>query len=226
MPQSAPEQEDRPRLSRDRVIAAGVALADESGIAALSMRKLGERLDVEAMSLYNHVGNKDDLLDGMVDGVFAELELPSDTSDWRAALRHRAVSVRAALKRHPWAVPMMQSRSNPGPHTLSHLDALIGLLRYAGFSVVLVAHALSVVDAYVYGFAMQERALPFDTEERSTELIEQILAAMPADQWPHLVEFSREHVLKPGYDYSKEFEWGLDLVLDGLQRARHRPTSH
>ena len=222
MPESTQEQADRPRLSRDRVIAAGVALADESGIAALSMRKLGERLGVEAMSLYKHVGNKDDLLDGMVDGVFAELELPSDQPDWKAALRHRAVSVRAALKRHPWAVPMMQSRSSPGPHTLSHLDALIGLLRDAGFSVVLTAHALSVVDAYVYGFAMQERALPFDTEERSTELIEQILAAMPADRWPHLVEFSREHVLKPGYDYSKEFQWGLDLVLDGLERARHR----
>jgi AcrR family transcriptional regulator len=211
-------------LSRDRVIAAGVTLADESGIAALSMRKLGERLGVEAMSLYKHVGNKDDLLDGMVDSVFAELELPSDPSDWRAAMRHRAVSVRATLQRHPWAVPMMQSRSNPGPHTLTHLDAVIGLLRDAGFTVVLTAHALSVVDAYVYGFAMQERALPFDTEERSTELIEQILASMPVDRWPHLVEFSREHVLKPGYDYSKEFEWGLDAVLDGLHRARRRPT--
>ncbi len=223
MPQSTQEQADRPRLSRDRVIAAGVALADESGIGALSMRKLGERLGVEAMSLYKHVGNKDDLLDGMVDGVFAEFELPSGQPEWRAALRHRAVSVRAALTRHPWAVPMMQSRSNPGPHTLSHLDALIGLLRDAGFSVVLTAHALSVVDAYVYGFAMQERALPFDTEERSTELIEQILAAMPVDRWPHLVEFSREHVLKPGYDYGKEFEWGLDVVLDGLQRAQDQP---
>jgi AcrR family transcriptional regulator len=211
-------------LSRDRVIAAGVTLADESGIAALSMRKLGERLGVEAMSLYKHVGNKDDLLDGMVDSVFAELELPSDTSGWRAAMRHRAVSVRATLQRHPWAVPMMQSRSNPGPHTLTHLDAVIGLLRDAGFTVVLTAHALSVVDAYVYGFAMQERALPFDTEERSTELIQQILAAMPADRWPHLVEFSREHVLKPGYDYSKEFEWGLDVVLDGLHRAKSRLT--
>lgn len=225
MPPSTQEQADRPRLSRDRVIAAGVALADESGIGALSMRKLGERLGVEAMSLYKHVGNKDDLLDGMVDGVFDEFELPADQPDWRAVMRHRAVSVRAALQRHPWAVPLMQSRSNPGPQTLSHLDAVIGLLRDAGFSVVLTAHALSVVDAYVYGFAMQERALPFDTEERSTELIEQILAAMPADRWPHLVEFSREHVLKPGYDYGKEFAWGLDVVLDGLQQARRPPTS-
>lgn len=222
MPQRTQQQEERPRLSRDLVVAAGVKLADESGIGALSMRKLGERLGVEAMSLYKHVANKDDLLDGMVDGVFAEIELPSGQPDWKAAMRHRAVSVRAALKRHPWAVPMMQSRSNPGAHTLSHLNRLIGMLRDAGFSVLLTAHALSAVDAYVYGFAMQERALPFDTEERSTEVIEHILAAMPVDRWPYLVEFSREHVLRPGYDYSEEFEWGLDLVLDGLQRALHR----
>jgi AcrR family transcriptional regulator len=212
----------RPRLSRERVLQAAVALADESGIEALSMRKLGEQVGVEAMSLYKHVANKDDLVDGMVDSVFAELELARDEPSWRTAVRGRAVSVRTVLKRHPWAVPLMQSRTNPGPSTLGHLDALIGILRGAGFSVALTAHALSVVDAYVYGFAMQEKALPFDSEERSTEVIEHILAAMPADEWPHLVEFSREHVLKPGYDYGKEFEWGLDLVLDGLERSRRR----
>ena len=208
------------RLSRDRVVHEAMALADESGIAGLSMRKLGDRLGVEAMSLYKHVAHKDDLLDGMVDSVFAEIELPTGASGWRPAVRHRAVSVRAALRRHPWAVPVMQARTNPGPSTLRHLDALIGLLRGAGFSVVLTAHALSAVDAYVYGFAMQEQALPFDTEVRSTEVIEHILAAMPADRWPHLVWFSREHVLRPGYDHALEFEWGLDLVLDGLERAR------
>lgn len=212
----------RPRLNRARVLQAAVALADELGIEALSMRKLGEQVGVEAMSLYKHVANKDDLIDGMVDSVFAEIELDRSARSWRAAMRHRAISVRAVLRRHPWAVPLMQSRSSPGPSTLSHLDALIGVLRSAGFSIVLTAHALSAIDAYVYGFAMQEKALPFDTEERSTELIQQILAAMPADEWPHLVEFSREHVLKPGYDYGLEFEWGLDLVLDGLERERRR----
>ncbi len=209
-----------PRLSRERVVQAGVALADEFGIEALSMRKLGERLGVEAMSLYKHVANKEDLLDGMVDGVFAEIELPTDQSDWRAAMRSRSVSVRHVLRSHAWAVAMMQSRTNPGPSTLGHLDSLIGLLRGAGFSLVLTAHALSAIDAYVYGFAMQEKALPFDTEERSTEVVQQILATMPADRWPHLVEFSRDHVLTPGYDYGREFEWGLDLVLDGLEQAR------
>lgn len=212
----------RPRLNRERVLQAGIALADEAGIEALSMRKLGEQLAVEAMSLYKHVANKDDLLDGMVDDVFAEIDKAADDRNWRATMRRRAVSVRQVLKRHPWALPLMQSRTNPGPSTLSNLDSLIGVLRGAGFSIVLTAHALSVIDAYIYGFAIQEKALPFDTEERSTEVVQQILVAMPVGEWPHLVEFSREHVLKPGYDYGQEFEWGLDLVLDGLERARKR----
>lgn len=216
------DRDARPRLNHDRVVQAAVALADESGIEALSMRKLGERLGVEAMSLYKHVANKDDLLDGMVDRVFAEIGLPGEERSWRTAMRRRAVSVRAALKAHPWAVPMMQSRANPGPGTLAHLDALIKILRGAGFSIALTAHALSVIDAYVYGFAMQEKALPFDNQERSTEVVQQILAAMRADEFPHLVEFSREHVLKPGFDYGLEFEWGLDLMLDALERARRR----
>ena len=201
------------------MLQAAVALADGSGIAGLSMRKLGEQLGVEAMSLYEHVANQDDLLDGMVDSVFAEIELARDQPSWRAAMRDRAISVRTVLKRHPWAVPLMQSRTNPAPSTLGHLDALIGILRAGGFSVVLTAHALSAIDAYVYGFAMQEKVLPFDTEEQGVEVIEHILASMPADQWPHLVEFSREHVLKPGYDDGEEFEWGLDLGLDGLQES-------
>ncbi len=210
----------RPRLSRERVLEAAIALADEAGSEALSMRKLGERLGVEAMSLYKHVAGKDDLLDGMVDRVFGEIELAREEPDWRTAVRGRAVSVRAVLRRHPWAVPLMQSRTNPGPNTLGHLDAVLGVLLRAGFPVALTAHALSAVDAYVYGFAMQEKALPFDTEQRSTEVVEHILGAVPADRWPHLVEFSRQHVLQPGYDYGLEFEWGLDLVLDGLERER------
>ncbi len=212
----------RPRLNRARVVQAGVALADETGIEALSMRKLGEHLGVEAMSLYKHVANKDDLLGGMIEDVFAEIELPAGVRSWRTAMRRRAVSVRAVLRRHPWAVPLMQSRTNPGPRTLGHLDALIGILRRAGFSAVLTAHALSAIDAYVYGFAMQERALPFDSEERSTEVVQQILAAMPQDEWPHLVEFSREHVLKPGYDYGQEFDFGLELILDSLEQCSTR----
>ena len=206
-------------LSRERVLRAAVALAGAAGIEALTMRRLGEELGVEAMSLYKHVANKDDLLDGMVDAVFGEIELPSQGGDWRTAMRDRAISVRGALTRHPWATPLMQSRSRPGPATLRHHDAVIGTLRAAGFPIALVAHAFSALDSYIYGFALQQRALPFETGKQTAELAQSIMASFPADDYPHLVELTVEHVLQPGYDYGDEFEFGLDLLLDGLERA-------
>jgi AcrR family transcriptional regulator len=209
-------------LSRERVVRAAMALADAGGIDALTMRRLGDELGVEAMSLYKHVANKDDLIDGMTDAVFAEIELPSDATDWRTAMRERAVSVRAALSRHPWATPLMQSRTSPGPATMRHHDTVIGTLRTAGFSVALTAHAFSALDSYIYGFALQQRSLPFETGEQTAELAEAILAQFPAEAYPHLAELTVQHVLQPGYDYGDEFEFGLELVLDGLERARTR----
>ena len=206
-------------LSRPRVLAAAVALAGSEGIDALTMRRLGQELGVEAMSLYKHVANKEDLLDGMVDVVFAEIELPPAGTDWRSAMRDRAISVRAALTRHPWATPLMQSRSRPGPATLRHHDAVIGTLRAAGFPIALVAHAFSALDSYIYGFALQQRALPFETAEETADLAQSIMARFPADEYPHLVELTVTHVLQPGYDYGQEFEFGLDLLLEGLERA-------
>ena len=183
------------------------------------MRRLGEELGVEAMSLYKHVANKEDLLDGMTDGVFAEIELPDRTTDWRTAMRRRAISVRAVLARHPWATPLMQSRTTPGPATMRHHDTVIGALRGAGFPVALAAHAFSALDSYIYGFALQQRSLPFETGEQAAELADAILARFPADDYPHLAELTVQHVLQPGYDYGHEFEFGLDLILDGLERA-------
>jgi AcrR family transcriptional regulator len=212
----------RQPLSRERVVRAAMALADAGGIDALTMRRLGDELGVEAMSLYKHVANKDDLIDGMTDAVFAEIELPSGATDWRTAMRERAVSVRAALSRHPWATPLMQSRTSPGPATMRHHDTVIGTLRTAGFSVALTAHAFSALDSYIYGFALQQRSLPFETGEQTAELAEAILAQFPAEAYPHLAELTVQHVLQPGYDYGDEFEFGLDLVLDGLERARTR----
>jgi AcrR family transcriptional regulator len=212
----------RTRLDRDRVLSAALALADDAGIASLTMRKLGQALGVEAMSLYNHVANKDDLLDGMVDAVFAEIELPTVGDDWKPAMRDRATSTRAALSRHPWAPKMMQSRTTPGPATLRHHDTVIGTLRAAGFSIELTAHAMSALDAYIYGFAMQEASLPFDTGEETAELAQAILAQHPTDEYPHLTELTVEHVLQPGYDYGDEFAFGLDLILDGIERASLR----
>ena len=209
----------RGRLSPERVLRAAVALADSAGIESLTMRRLGQDLGVEAMSLYKHVANKDALLDGMVDLVFAEIELPSGDTDWRTAMRDRAVSTRAALTRHPWATPLMQSRTAPGPATLRHHDTVIGTLRGAGFSVELTAHAFSVLDGYIYGFAMQQRSLPFDTLEEAQEVGRKMFARMPAGAYPHLTELTVQHILRPGYDYGDEFEYGLDLILDGLDRA-------
>jgi AcrR family transcriptional regulator len=215
------ETRTRPRLSRDRVLRAATGLADAGGIESLTMRRLGEELGVEAMSLYRHVANKVDLLDGMIDGVFAEIDLPSGRTDWRTAMRQRAISVRAVMSRHPWATGLMESRTTPGPATLRHHDAVIGTLRGAGFSIALAAHAFSALDSYIYGFALQEASLPFDTAEETTELAQAILARMSPDAYPHLTEMATEHVLRPGYDYGDEFEFGLDLILDGLQQARH-----
>jgi len=203
------------------VLHAGVAFADESGIASLSMRRLGEALGVEAMSLYNHVANKDELLDGMVDLVFGEIDLPAGGTDWKTAMGERARSARQALGRHPWAIALMSTRTSPGPATLRHHDAVIGALRQAGFSLPMAAHAFSLLDSYIYGFALQEATLPLgETAEETAEVAKMMLAQLPTDAYPHLTEFSVGHVLQPGYNFGDEFAFGLDLILDGLERAR------
>jgi AcrR family transcriptional regulator len=211
---------DRTPLSREGVLRAAVALADQSGIESLTMRKLGQEVGVEAMSLYNHVANKDALLDGMVDLIFSEIELPVAGTDWRSAMRRRAISAREVLSRHRWAIGLMDSRSTPGPATLRHHDAVIGCLRDAGFSVALTAHAFAVLDSYIYGFVLQETSLPFDTPEETAELAQSMMAEFPADAYPHLTELAVEHVLQPGYDFGNEYEFGLDLILDGLERVK------
>jgi AcrR family transcriptional regulator len=212
----------RVSLSRELVLHAAVVLADESGSESLSMRKLGEAVGVEAMSLYHYVTNKDDLLDGMIDVIFGEIELPSDEGDWKTAMRQRAISARRVLSRHGWAIHFMESRTSPGPATLRHHDAVLGCLRNAGFSVEMAAHAFSVLDSYIYGFAMQERSLPFDTPEQTAELAHTMLARFPVEAYPHLGELMTEQVIRSGYDYGNEFEFGLDLILEGLDRASSR----
>jgi AcrR family transcriptional regulator len=201
------------------VLAAAVALADQGGIESLSMRKLAQELGVEAMSLYHHVANKDDILDGLVDVVFGEIDLPTGEDGWRAAMRQRAISAREALRRHPWATGLMESRPTPGAANLRHHDAVLGVLRGAGFSVQLAAHAYSLLDSYIYGFALQEASLPFHTPEEAAEVAQAIMAEFPAADYPHLTEIAVDHVLQPGYDYGNEYLFGLDLILDGLERA-------
>ena len=206
-------------LSRERALSAAVAIADADGIDSLTMRKLARALGVEAMSLYHHVENKSDILDGMVDMVFGEIDLPPEGGDWKAGMRRRAESVRATLTRHPWALSIMESRTSPGPGTLRHHDAVLGCFRSGGFSVAMAAHAFSLLDSYIFGFVMQELNLPFDDSDALEEVVGAIMPQLSPAEYPHLVELTVEHVLKPGYTYGAEFDYGLGLILDALEAA-------
>ncbi len=207
----------RPPLTRARVLTTAVAIADDLGLTALTMRLLAERLDVEPMSLYHHVANKDALLDGMVDLVFAEIALPEPGEAWRPAMRRRAVSARHALQRHPWAVSLMESRRSPGPAMLRHHDTVIGCLRAAGLDARDTTHVFSAIDSFVYGFAVQETTLPFDGPDEMREIATDIVGAIDPTDYPHLTALAAE--LLPDFDHAHEFEWGLDALLDGLERA-------
>ncbi|ONI89192.1 TetR family transcriptional regulator [Saccharothrix sp. ALI-22-I] len=206
----------RAPLSRDRVLRAAVAIADAGGVGALTMRSLADELDVKPMSLYHHVANKDEILDGIVDLVFSRIELPSPGREWRHEMHRRATSARDVLRRHPWAIGLLESRTAPGPATLRHHDATIGTLRRAGFSVEMTAHAYALLDSYVYGFAVQEAALPFHSPDTAAEVTEEIMRHLSPDDYPHLAEMATAHVLQPGTDFADEFEFGLGVILDAL----------
>jgi AcrR family transcriptional regulator len=212
--QSAPMK--REPLSRDKVFAAAVRITDVDGLAALTMRSLAQELGVKPMSLYYYVRNKEEILDGIVDSVFAEIDLPEIGKNWRTEVRRRAHSARAALTRHPWALALMETRTNPGPATLRHHDAMLGTLRAEGFSLSMTAQAYALIDAYVYGFALQEASLPFEGAESAGDVADSIMKDFGAGDYPHLVEFATQHVLQPGYDFGAQFDFGLDLILDAL----------
>jgi AcrR family transcriptional regulator len=213
------QAEPHGRLSRERVLRAAIAHADAGGLEALTMRTLAELLEVAPMALYRHVASKDDLIDAMVDVVFSEIGVPSGGGDWRSAMRQRAISVHDVLARHRWAIGLMESRRNPGPANLRHHDAVLGRLRAAGFDVEMTAHAYSLLDSYVYGFALTKMNLPFGPQDVG-EVAESMLQPFPVNEYPNLVEFITDHAMKPGYDYGDEFEYGLDVVLDGLERVQ------
>jgi AcrR family transcriptional regulator len=203
-------------LSRDRVVSEAVALVGVGGFESLSMRKLAEVLGAAPMALYRHVANKEDLLDGMVDIVFGEIDPPAIGGDWKVELRKRGISARAALRRHSWAVGLMETRMSPGPASGEHHNATMGCLREDGFSFRDAVHAYSVLDGYTYGFALQEKTSPFETPEESAEMAATTVGEMGAE-YPYLAEVVVE-LGESGYDYAEEFEFGLDLILDGLER--------
>jgi AcrR family transcriptional regulator len=220
--QTEPSTETRAPLSRERVLETAVELADRHGLDWLSMRKLADEIGVAAMTLYYYVPNKTELIDGMIDIVFSEIEPPSLELDWKTAMRRRAVSTRAALNRHRWAVGHMEGRTDHGPANLRLHDAVLGSLRAAGFSLEMTVHAYSVQDAYIYGFALQETDMSSETADdfaaeaqRQMTAYEDVLA-----DYPHLIEVVGGYVAQEGYDYEAEFLFGLDLILDGLDRLR------
>jgi AcrR family transcriptional regulator len=203
------------------VLRTALDLADESGLAALTMRELGKRLGVEAMSLYNHVANKDDILDGIVDFIVGEIDLPPGDVDWRVAMRRRAASARAVFARHPWASVLIDSRESSGPGRMHYFDWVIGTLRRAGFSVELAVHAFSALDSYVYGFGRQQLNMSAGEAGSPDEAAEAFLSAIPAGEFPYLREVITDYMLKVGYDEDGDFEFGLGLILDSLERARN-----
>ena len=205
-------------LNRERTLSVALAVADAEGIEAVTMRRLARELGVEAASLYHHVRGKEEILDGLVDLVFAEIELPEPSGRWREEMAKRARSARGVLRRHPWSIALLESRTSPGPATLRHHDATIGALRAGGLSIAETAHAYAVLDAFVYGFAVQESSLPFEGPDGAAEVAGPIMELMQAGDYPHLVEFATQHAMLPGYDFGAEFEVGLELVLDGIAR--------
>jgi len=204
-------------LSKERIVKAAVALAGAGGFESLSMRRLAEELGTAPMSLYRHVANKEDLLDAMIDVVFGEMYPPAVGGDWKTELRERAVSARAALRRHPWGIGLMETRMHPGPASAVHHNATMGCLREAGFPFREAVHAYNLLDSYTYGFALQERTIPFETPEESAKMAK-VIVGEQGDEYPYLAEVVVE-LGKRGYDYTEEFEFGLDFILDGLERA-------
>ncbi|MFV0433803.1 MAG: TetR/AcrR family transcriptional regulator [Leucobacter sp.] len=207
-------------LSKQRVVAEAVRLADREGMDVLSMRRLASTLGAGAMSLYHYVASKDELMDAMIDLVFEEIELPPEEADWQSAMRRRAISAQQVLARHPWAIGLMESRTSPGPANLRHHEAVVACLRTAGFSVLMATHANWLLDSYVYGYALQVAGLPFDTAAELAELAEEVyLPQLPPEEFPYLNE-SAAALVAAGYEPAEEFMFGLDLILAALEPLR------
>ena len=214
-----PRRSRRGTLSRERVLRAALVLADEGGLESLTMHAIGRRLGVQAMSLYRHVEDKADLLDGLVELVVSEIEVPTSSANWKAAMRQRAISARRVFARHPWAIGLVESRPRQGPVTLRHHEWVLGVLLDAGFSASMAGHAYSLLDSYIYGFALQEGSLTYGSPEEHAEVGQATLRQLLPDEYPHLARVAREFI-EAGTEYGAGFEFGLELILDGIERAQ------
>lgn len=206
-------------LSQERILDGALGLADRIGLDALTIRRLAEELGVKPMTIYHYIPSKDAIVDGMVERVFGEIDLPPEDLPWTEAVRVRCLSSRQALNRHPWAAPLMESRTSPGPVSLRHHEAMLACLRRGGLSWQLTAHAYAILDSYIFGFAFEEATLPSTGGEGLAEIAEQMAAAFDPEAYPTLTAFTAEHVMQPGYSFGSTFEFGLDLIIDGLERA-------
>ncbi len=202
------------------MLRAAISLADAGGIESLSMRKLGQELGVEAMSLYHHVANKDDLLDGIVDAVTREIEVPSDDADWKEAIRRTAISSHEVFLRHRWACSLMMRRARVSPERMQWMEAVLRTLREAGFSADMTHHAYHALDSHITGFTLWQVSMPFETKEELVDVAEGFLKEIPADEYPYVIEHAEQHIAPSSPDGKTEFEFGLELILDGLERLR------
>ena len=212
----------RPALNRERVLRAAIRLADAHGLESLTMRRLGQELGVEAMSLYNHVASKDDLLEGIADLIVAEFDVPALDSDWKAALRRSAISAHEVLLRHPWASSLIESRLTLGPARMRYIDAVVGVLREASFSIELASQAIMALDSHTYGFTLQEQSWAFDLDD-AAEVAAAFARAVPEREYPYLHGMITLAALTPA-EFPLDFTFGLDLILDGLEGLRNAST--
>lgn len=203
-------------LSRTRILRSALELADREGLEGVSMRKVAQGLGVQAMSLYNHVANKEDLIDGMVELVVGEMAVPQVDQGWKGEMRRRAIVAHTVLLRHPWAAIALMSRVNVGPMMLRYIDATLGCLHAGGFSLVMADHAWNAMDSHIYGFTMQELKFPFEPEDYA-EAAKMGMGLVPAELYPHMHGLTIE-VMERRYDGLHDFEFGLEMVLDGLER--------
>lgn len=210
----------REPLTRERVLRAAVELADEDGIDSLSMRRLGQRLGVEAMSLYNHVANKDDLHRGMVELVHAQIEPPPGGVGWKEAIRRTAVSSHQVLLRHRWACALSMRIASSSEPQMQWMEDVLRTFRAAGFSPDLTHHAYHAIESHITGFTLWLVSMPFETRKELVDLAQDFLRLIPADRYPYVVEHAHQHLEPPRPDGGTEFEFGLDLILDGLERLR------
>jgi len=220
-----PATTKRQRLNRDRVVEGALLLADDVGMNAFTIRRLASALSVGPMTIYHYFPNKEAIIDAMVDAVYAQVALPPTDEEWTDAIRVRCISAREVLKQHPWAPPYMVSRTSPGPATLRHHDALLDCLRRGGLSLQMTGHAYAILDSFLHGFALEEASLPASEDGDVQEIAEGMAAAFDAERYPRLFEFATEHVMQPGYSFSASFEFGLDLIIDGLDAASQRSAS-